>query len=376
MARSTDLNSWEGVHRLAEKAGATYPELVAAQWALESGWGKHAPGNNFFGLKGPGQLLDTKEVNGGKEVEIKDAFLKFSGLEECVNYLVTRWYKDWKEFKGVNRSSSREAAARQLQKEGYATNPRYADKLIELMRDHAGETKATQVEKPVLFRLKARQDTVLKKEPKQATELGGQGVMPAVAGRVYEVEQLKELAADAHAWVKLGHNAGSWFVWLPHWERVLTARVVPEGGEAVRVSWSDFGSRVTRDLTVGEVLQWDKRRVPASGSSAERRILETAEQYQKLLDSWGQPLIVTSFYRPEPINQQVGGVRGSRHVTGEAFDCYPARGDISRFYEWARVRWTGGFGDGRSRGFLHFDTRNGGRFVPGAGVRPRVEWDY
>lgn len=26
-------------------------ELTVAQWALESGWGTHAPGNNFFGIK-------------------------------------------------------------------------------------------------------------------------------------------------------------------------------------------------------------------------------------------------------------------------------------------------------------------------------------
>lgn len=41
-------------------------ELTIAQWALESGWGSHQPGNNCFGIKyyegAPGkQLLETKE---------------------------------------------------------------------------------------------------------------------------------------------------------------------------------------------------------------------------------------------------------------------------------------------------------------------------
>jgi len=41
-------------------------ELILAQWALESGWGSHAPGNNCFGIKEyPGclgrQLLRTRE---------------------------------------------------------------------------------------------------------------------------------------------------------------------------------------------------------------------------------------------------------------------------------------------------------------------------
>jgi hypothetical protein len=377
MARSTNHNSWEGVERLAEKAGAKYPELVAAQWALESGWGKQAPGNNFFGLKGPGQLLDTTEFENGKEVEVADQFLQFEGIEECVNYLVTRWYKDWKDYKGVNRNSTREGAARQLQKEGYATNPNYANKLIELMQAHAGGTQKTEKDsQPVLFRLKAKQATALKKEPKQVTELGEKETVQVAPGRIYEVLLLKELAADAHDWVKLGHGAGNWFIWGPHWERVLPVANPPEGGVPTTVNWADFTCPVTKNLTVGEVLQWDKRRAPASGSSVERRILATVREFQKIRDAWGQSLEVTSFYRPEPINQQVGGVPGSRHVSGEAFDIYPSKGDLNRFYQWVRVRWTGGLGDGRSRGFVHLDTRNGGHFVPGAGARPAAEWDY
>ncbi len=39
-------------------------ELTLSQWALESGWGAHSPGNNCFGIKGDtksGQLLYTYE---------------------------------------------------------------------------------------------------------------------------------------------------------------------------------------------------------------------------------------------------------------------------------------------------------------------------
>ena len=59
-------NTWEGVIAAAKKAGAKFPEVVAAQWALESGWGKHTSGkNNFFGLKGSGSDRQTKEfING------------------------------------------------------------------------------------------------------------------------------------------------------------------------------------------------------------------------------------------------------------------------------------------------------------------------
>jgi hypothetical protein len=377
MARSTEQNSWEGVTILAMAAGAKYPELVAAQWALESGWGQHMPGNNAFGLKGAGQLLDTIEVENGEEVAVKDSFLTFSGLEQCVEYLVDRWYKDWEEYKGVNRASSREAAARELQKQGYATNPQYATKLIELMKQHAGETHKTQSKTPVLFRLKAKQETVLKKEPKQATELGEKEQVKVVAGRVYEVEQLRELAGDAHAWVKLGHTAGSWFIWQPHWERVVTAGQPPEGEVTPKVDWADFGCLVTPHCTVGEVLQWSAARAPKPGSADEARILKTAQQFEKIRQAWGSGLAITSFYRPEPFNTQVGGVKNSKHITGEAVDLYPVSGGLDAFYSWLRQRWSGGLGDGRNRGFVHIDLHDGsGHFVPGAGVRPIREWDY
>lgn len=39
------------------------PEAILTQAALESGWGKNAKGNNFFGIKGPGQLLKTHEYH-------------------------------------------------------------------------------------------------------------------------------------------------------------------------------------------------------------------------------------------------------------------------------------------------------------------------
>jgi flagellum-specific peptidoglycan hydrolase FlgJ len=50
----------------ASKATGIPPELLVAQWAVESGWGKHAPGNNCFGIKQykgahGRQLLRTRE---------------------------------------------------------------------------------------------------------------------------------------------------------------------------------------------------------------------------------------------------------------------------------------------------------------------------
>lgn len=130
-------NTWKGVKTAAQIAGAKYPEVVAAQWALESGYGKHTSGkNNFFGLKGEGSERETKEFINGQWVTIRAGFIDFPDLQTCVSYLVDRWYRDYKNYKGVNRAVSREDCARLLQKEGYATDPTYPEKLIRLMSEN------------------------------------------------------------------------------------------------------------------------------------------------------------------------------------------------------------------------------------------------
>jgi hypothetical protein len=134
---TTVENTWKGVKAAAQIAGAKYPEVVAAQWALESGYGKHTSGkNNYFGLKGEGSDRETKEFINGQWITIQAGFIDFPDLQTCVTYLVDRWYRDYQRYKGVNRASSPEECARLLVAEGYATDPQYADKLIKLMREN------------------------------------------------------------------------------------------------------------------------------------------------------------------------------------------------------------------------------------------------
>jgi hypothetical protein len=134
---TTVENTWKGVKAAAAKAGAKHPSVVAAQWALESGYGKHTSGkNNFFGLKGSGTERETKEFINGQWITIQAGFIDFPDLQTCVTYLVDRWYRDYQRYKGVNRASSPEECARLLVAEGYATDPQYADKLIKLMREN------------------------------------------------------------------------------------------------------------------------------------------------------------------------------------------------------------------------------------------------
>jgi len=149
--QTTFPNTWEGVLEAARVAGAKFPELVAAQWACESGYGNFVSGrNNFFGLKGDGTATTTKEFINGQWVTITDSFIDFPDLLSCVIYLVDRWYRDYKKYKGCNNATTREEAAKWLVKEGYATDPNYAGKLIALMDQHAGTTPAVPPREKIL----------------------------------------------------------------------------------------------------------------------------------------------------------------------------------------------------------------------------------
>ena len=150
---------WDECFQTARRCGARYPELVAAQCCLESGFGKHTSGkNNFLGIKGPGSATTTQEWYDGQWVTIKAGFIDFPSLAACIDYLVTRWYKDYRHFKGINNAANRYAAARALKEQHYATDPDYPTKLSKLMKEYAPEsTKITMIgpkKKPQQFGFK------------------------------------------------------------------------------------------------------------------------------------------------------------------------------------------------------------------------------
>jgi hypothetical protein len=146
-------NTWEGIEMAARVAGAKFPALVAAQWALESDWGKKPAGvNNFWGLKGlSGTVKATlEEVNGVMRPETA-TFKDFPTIRAGVEYLVTRWYADFQQHKGVNRANTIAEAARLLQSQGYATDSKYPEKLLGILSRRT-PTLATPAQQPATTR--------------------------------------------------------------------------------------------------------------------------------------------------------------------------------------------------------------------------------
>jgi hypothetical protein len=115
---------------LAQKYGMQAgidPNLIISQAALETGYGKSAPNNNYFGIKGPGGLQTTREFIDGRWVTISDSFRGYSSMEDSV-----KGYTDFLRSNpryGDVFGKTGAAAAEAVHSAGYATDPQYSSKL-------------------------------------------------------------------------------------------------------------------------------------------------------------------------------------------------------------------------------------------------------
>jgi flagellum-specific peptidoglycan hydrolase FlgJ len=125
----------------AQKVNKTWgvpASVVLAQSGLESGWGQHAPGNAYFGIKGRSPSgnsteFSTTEVVNGQVVHTKDKFRAYVDYDDAAD--------DYGRFLNQN-SRYRPAFAfthdpirfvQEIAKAGYSTAPNYAQSLISII---------------------------------------------------------------------------------------------------------------------------------------------------------------------------------------------------------------------------------------------------
>lgn len=136
----TNKEKYNKIRAAALQAGDPHPDVVAAQWALESGWGKKQSGkNNYFGIKAqkgePGTPVRTREVFGGKNVMITDKFKDYASLEEGIADRVAFIKRNPRYTKaGYFAAQTPYQAAVALQKGGYATDPNYANLIGKIIK--------------------------------------------------------------------------------------------------------------------------------------------------------------------------------------------------------------------------------------------------
>lgn len=125
------------IHREAVLRGYKSPLAITAQACVESNYGKSSLAknyHNYFGLKcgskwtGKRVVLKTGEVIDGKNVTMKDAFRVYESMDSGVvgyfNFINTSRYANLKGLDDV------ESYAWQIQADGYATSPTYAETVI------------------------------------------------------------------------------------------------------------------------------------------------------------------------------------------------------------------------------------------------------
>lgn len=135
----------------ASRATGVPAELILAQAALETGWGRYrittadgGDSHNLFGIKaGAGWRGETTEVTtheyvNGRRTRVSEAFRVYESAEAAFTDYA-QLIRDNPRYAAVLGAGNPEQAARALQAGGYATDPAYADKLIAVMqRSRAG----------------------------------------------------------------------------------------------------------------------------------------------------------------------------------------------------------------------------------------------
>lgn len=133
--------------------------IPMTQGAAESGWGKKAPGFNFFGIKASKntppekkQLVTTteylksanvkfpkvhsvvKQPNGLYKYKVDDWFMKFASAEEAFKYHGNFFVVNPRYAKALLVKDNPERFFEEIAKAGYATAPTYAADLKAVMR--------------------------------------------------------------------------------------------------------------------------------------------------------------------------------------------------------------------------------------------------
>lgn len=139
-------NLWPWALEAANRIGLQ-PQALLAQAALETGWGRRmisqsdgTPSHNLFGIKADrrwdgGRVgVHTLEYENGSAVKRRDFFRSYDSFKESFNDYVDFLNSNPRYDRALASTSSSRAYFNELQKAGYATDPRYAQKIDSVLR--------------------------------------------------------------------------------------------------------------------------------------------------------------------------------------------------------------------------------------------------
>lgn len=136
---------WGDVKVIAKKLGVN-PMAILAQSILETGWGKHvarnqdgSSSNNLFGIKagsiwtGKTASAKTNEYTDGKRIEITQGFRSYDSAGQSLADYARLLKNNPRYDKVLKNGSSVAGFAQAIQNSGYATDPKYATKILEII---------------------------------------------------------------------------------------------------------------------------------------------------------------------------------------------------------------------------------------------------
>lgn len=154
MLQSNFVKSYYRFAAETEKKTGIDARFTLGQAALETGWGRSAPGNMFFGVKASAsmsenkrQLLTTTEIlnhpngrfpviisitkrpDGKYRYRVKDWFRKYDSPEESFTDHANLFLRVSRYHKALAFKDDPYRFAEEIAKAGYATEPTYAERL-------------------------------------------------------------------------------------------------------------------------------------------------------------------------------------------------------------------------------------------------------
>lgn len=147
---------WPMAEEAADELGTT-PQVLLSQAALETGWGKHTQqlpngtsSYNLFNIKaderwsGPKLNVNTLEYVDGIARRQRAAFRVYSSYEESFRDYVDFIKSNPRYRDALEHAGDDEAFARKLHAAGYATDPAYADKWLNILERGVVSTPQTE----------------------------------------------------------------------------------------------------------------------------------------------------------------------------------------------------------------------------------------
>ena len=140
---------FDKIYKAAKNSGDKFPEVVAAQAALESGWGSSPSGkNNYFGQKASANEKSTSrqttEVGSGGSYRTSANFKDYDDESASIKDRIKKWSYKYGDAKDVDTAVSRLQlpggskipGSKETSHGAYATDPDYTSKISSIAKNY------------------------------------------------------------------------------------------------------------------------------------------------------------------------------------------------------------------------------------------------